>query len=210
MAKAIDLELGCACGVVGGVARGLAPRTISRLVCMCDDCQTFVRALERPDLLDEHGGVEVVQLAPARLSLTRGQAELACLRLSPKGLLRFHTRCCRTPVANVIPRPGVPFAAVSAGFVVRPDLDVALGPVRARVNGRFCQGKLPPGAHRSVSVGLLLRTARILAGQALRRSHRPSPFFSARDGEPVVVPVILDRARRSAIRDEVHAGHVDG
>ena len=44
--------------------------TVNRVVCYCDDCQAFLHYLKRADLLDAHGGTDIVQVyseAPPRL-----------------------------------------------------------------------------------------------------------------------------------------------
>ena len=97
----MTVPLACSCGAVRGVLRNANARNGSRLVCMCDDCQTYAHHLGRAgDILDAHGGTEVYQTYPARLGFTQGSEPVRCLRLSPKGLMRWHTGCCRTPIGN--------------------------------------------------------------------------------------------------------------
>ena len=62
----------------------------------------FAHFLERAeDVLDGYGGTEVLQLSQGRLRLERGSDRLACLRLTPRGLLRWYAGCCDTPIGNV-------------------------------------------------------------------------------------------------------------
>src|SRR5262245_25612243 len=96
-----DLAIRCDCGAVRGVARGVSGERGNRVVCYCDDCQSFAHVLERSeDTLDAHGGTEIFQMSPAQLEFTAGADRLACLRLTPKGLLRWYASCCRTPIGN--------------------------------------------------------------------------------------------------------------
>ena len=46
-------------------ARNASPEAVNRMVCYCDDCQAFVHYLGHADLLDAHGGTDIVQMAPA-------------------------------------------------------------------------------------------------------------------------------------------------
>src|SRR4051812_39818162 len=59
--------LGCRCGRVRGTVTRAAPASVNRVICYCDDCQAFAHWLARADLLDAHGGTDIVQLAPASM-----------------------------------------------------------------------------------------------------------------------------------------------
>jgi hypothetical protein len=68
---------------------------------------------------------------------------------------------------------------------------VALGPVRARVYGRFARGdRSQLEAHDRVPVSLLMGVARLVLAARLRGDHRRSPFFR-RTGELVSAPRVL-------------------
>ena len=81
-----------------GEALDASPKTGTRVVCYCDDCQAFAKFLERPDVLDAKGGTDIFQMASWRLRITQGAEELRCMHLVEKGMTRFYTACCRTPV----------------------------------------------------------------------------------------------------------------
>src|SRR3984957_2050797 len=108
-----QIELRCRCGEVRGTATDLSPRTVNRVVCYCDDCQAFAHQLGRADLLDPHGGSDIVQVAPASLSFQRGDDRIVGLRLAPKGLRRWYSSCCKTPLGNTL-GPAVPFVGIVA------------------------------------------------------------------------------------------------
>jgi len=80
--------------------------------------------------------------------------------------------------------------ALSAGQGA--DRDVALGPVRARVN---VGGALRPveGSAR-FPIGNLLRFLSMLLRARLRGDHKRSPFFDASSGKPSVKPRVLTPA----------------
>ena len=94
-----NATLQCRCGEVRGVVTDVSPNTVNRVVCYCDDCQAFLHHLGRADLLDAHGGSDIVQIAPASLSFVHGKERIVGLRLTPKGLYRWYASCCRTPLA---------------------------------------------------------------------------------------------------------------
>lgn len=204
-----DLPIHCACGAVQGVARDVSGRVGNHVVCYCDDCQSFAHFLGRAaDVLDEHGGTEVFQMSPARLAFTAGAERLACMRLSPKGLLRWYAGCCRTPVANTLASNGLPFVGIIHACIEKPpgdaSLERALGPVQARAFRRFAKGdpaSIPPDA-----TPMLLLAPRFVAHLLqwkLRGDARRSPFFAAGTGQPVAEPHVISRDERAELRRAV-------
>lgn len=194
----MELPISCRCGRVTGEVRGAAPATVNRVVCYCDDCQAFARHLGRDDLLDESGGSDIVQVAPATLQVRANEA-LRCLRLGPKGLYRWYSDCCRTPMGNTV--KGVPFVGLHAslfGLDARA-LDEALGPPRARIQGKFARGTPPPGS-TSLQLGPLAKMVGLFLGWKLRGQGRPHPFFDPSSGEPIRTPIVLTRPERDALR----------
>jgi len=84
------------------VVTNVSPSTVNRAVCYCDDRQAFLHHLGRADLLDAHGGTDIVQVAPARLSFVQGQERVVGLRLTSRGLYRWYANCCRAPLGNTL------------------------------------------------------------------------------------------------------------
>src|ERR1700759_4852191 len=73
---------------------GASPGTVQRVVLYCRGLQAFAHRLGRADLLDDHGGSDIVQVAPASLTFVQGQDRIKGLRLKPKGLYRWYASCC--------------------------------------------------------------------------------------------------------------------
>jgi hypothetical protein len=186
-----DIQLGCACGAVTGALSNAALDHCNHLVCYCKDCQKFANHLGlEPPLLDAHGGTEVVQASPAWISITAGQDHLRALQLTPKGLLRWYTDCCRTPVANTV-SAGLPFAGIVAAFIRQPNLNETFGPVKYRIQGQDAINppadlEIDPAFPRAMVAKIMVQ----IAMGRLRGHHRPSPFFGE-DGRPLVKPEIL-------------------
>jgi hypothetical protein len=199
-----EVALRCRCGRVRGVASDVSPDTGNRVVCYCDDCQAFARFLERDDVTNAAGGSDIYQLPPARLRITEGAELLRCLRLSPGGraLFRWYTECCRTPVANTLPR--VAFAGTSHLFMDHAadgrSRDEVLGPPLGHIHTRYARGPVPPEAQARVSFGLIVRSVRTIGGWTLRGLGQPSPFFDAETREPRVTPRVLTPDERAALR----------
>jgi hypothetical protein len=169
------------------------------VVCYCDDCQAFAHWLRRADVLDDKGGSDIVQVAPAALSFQRGQDRIACVRLGEKGLYRFYASCCHTPLGNTV-GPAIPFVGiVSAAFGQQGEaLDRCFGPVPGAIKGEYAVGGPPPGS-RGIRPGLMLRAIALVLGWRLRGRAWPHPFF-ARSGEPLTPVTTIPAAERDALR----------
>lgn len=194
-----DVPLRCRCGRIRGLAVGIGPEMGTRLVCYCDDCQRYARTLATDGVLDVYGGTDIFQTTPAHVRITAGTSELRCLRLSDKGLMRWYSGCCKVPVANTVASPKVPFVGIVHTFMDHVGdghtRDEVLGPPRAFVQGRFAPGGVPPLAHPSAPLSLIVRAMRVMLLGWVRREHRPSPFFDVTTGKPIVVPSVLPREK---------------
>ena len=198
MKATTDVAVQCRCGAVRGVA-AVSPSTGNHAVCYCDDCQAFQHFLGREqDVLDSQGGTDIFQMSPVKLTLSAGAERLACIRLTPKGLLRWYTSCCNTPIGNTR-GAGVPFIGLVCACLHGPA--AALGPIRARAFPESAKG----GASAVPKDGapLLLILARVLGfivRWRLRGDHRRSPLFDSATGAPRAVPRIVTAAQREDLR----------
>jgi hypothetical protein len=203
-----DLAIECRCGALRGVVQALSPRVGRRVVCYCDDCQAFARYLgTASDVLDAHGGTDIFQMSPARLGFSQGTEHLVCVRLTPKGGLRWFTDCCRTAIGNTPPTGQLPFVGLIHTCMNTEEraLDEIIGPVRSRVMGRYARGDLADiEAHDGFPLSHIAAIfAKILVWR-LRGDHKRSPFFDAGTGAPIARPQVpgdngptLDRAESS-------------
>lgn len=191
-----DVPFACDCGAMTGVLRDAVPHNVCHLVCYCKDCRAFARHLGQESKLEAGGGSALVQVMPAQIEITSGQEHLACLKLSPRGLLRWYASCCNTPVANTVSSSRVPLAGTwRANYAtVEP-----FGPVTTL---GFTKMALPGGPKRDKGAfGMLSGLAKRFYSGLLNGNLRQSPFFDA-DGAPVVEPVVLDKEARVAAYKE--------
>ncbi len=195
-----DIELRCRCGQVRGVIRDIDPTHATHCVCMCDDCQAYAKFLGSEGLVDENGGTDIVQVPHNRLVLTEGRENVACIRLSGKGMHRWYARCCNTPIANTLGPKSV-FAGVCRPCMVATSkgepIEVAVGPIAERMQGKFGKGNLPPGTRQTISPRMMWHAGGRMFRWWLSKSHENSTFF--RDGKPFVQPKVLDAAERRAL-----------
>lgn len=191
-----DLEVRCRCGSVSGTAHFVSPTTANRGLCYCHDCRAFCHWLGREDLLDAHGGVDIVQIARARFTIERGSPELRLLRLTPKGLHRFYTACCKTPMGNTL--PAVPFVGLSRQtFVGVADADAARTFGAGLVtNAHQAVGGRPAGG---LSISGLAHVAALIARWSFGRLGAPSPLFDGK-GRASVEPQVLSPEERDVLR----------
>jgi hypothetical protein len=192
----MTMQLRCRCGAVRGEME--TGRAYARATCYCKDCRAFARFLGQPGVLDASGGTDVVPAAPSAVRFTAGLEHVACMSLSPKGLLRWYASCCRTPLGNTPRDLKLPYAGlVTVCFDASPNaVDAAFGP-RDRVVLNTASATAPV---RTTPVAFVLGGLRIFAGivgAGLRRD-RASPFFDA-GGRPLREPELISREQRAAL-----------
>ena len=193
-------ELRCRCGEVRGSVTNPSSRTVNRVICYCDDCQAFAHQLGRADLLDAHGGTDIVQVAPASLKFVQGQHHIVGLRLTPNGIFRWHTNCCNTPVGNTL-SPAIPFVGIIAqafeNGTQHPD-DVFGKPIGA-IMGQFAIGDAPARS-KGIRLSLMVRAIPKVLGWRLRGLTWPHPFFTRETRAPIYPLNVLSRPQRDALR----------
>ncbi len=187
-------SLRCQCGALRGTLAEKTVKSGTHLTCHCRDCRAFQVAVGRDDP-GASDGVRILQIGPAGLEITEGSEHLAALRLSPRGPLRFYAACCGTPIATTPSKLSLPFAGLIAEIIEDQN---ALGRVRAEVNVTALDGKV-----KHKGMGRVVRALFANAGAAIIKGERKkTPFFDADTGQPVVEPVVIDKARKA----EIYAG----
>jgi hypothetical protein len=200
--------LKCRCGNVRGLLA--KPRNANRVICYCKDCQAFAHVLgDAQATLGPRGGSDIIQVLPKDLVFTQGSDALACLRLTPKGLLRWYTSCCRTPIGNTLATAKVSFVGLLHDSLETEGilLDESFGPVRARVNTRGAWGApKPKEVGRGKVAAWFIRTT---LKARLNGDYKRSPFFQPMSGTPVVIPRVLGQDELLRVRQTVQAASAD-
>ncbi|WP_417319654.1 DUF6151 family protein [Emcibacter sp.] len=184
-----EVNLKCSCGQIRGTAWDIVPHAGTRVVCYCEDCQAYARHLGQAEtVLDEYGGTDIFQTAPAHMTITQGKEHIRSLRLTPKGPFRWYAGCCRMPIANTGPAK-LPFAGVITAFMDIPgDRDRVLGPVGWYLQGKYATKPLPPGRKIvDFPASLLVRLFWNIFVWKLKGLGKPNPFFDE-NGTPISKP----------------------
>jgi hypothetical protein len=187
--------LRCRCGRLQGSVE--QARSTQRVVCYCRDCRAFAHHLGGDGVLDAQGGTEIVASLPSKVSFAAGSDALACLSLSPRGLLRWYAACCRTPIGNASRNPKVAYVGLVHSCLEQaaPPLQQSFGPLRMAVN---TSGALGP-AYKSPALATaasLFGLATTLLGARLGGGWRGNPFFEAGTATPVRAVHLLTPAER--------------
>lgn len=190
-------KIQCRCGQLRGLLQPTRPS--NRCVCYCSDCQAFARHLGAQDALDRQGGSDIVQVPASHVVFTQGQENLACLRLTDKGMLRWYASCCRTPMGNTLADGKSDFVGlIHSGLGSAPSLEASFGPVTMRTAVDSALGPDKPKA-----AGVLRGVARVMGfivKGRLRKTWRASPFFDAQTGLPVAQPKVLSAEELAAAK----------
>jgi hypothetical protein len=193
----------CQCGTLKGEIT--QPDKGVRAVCYCRDCQTYAELLGHPQrVLDPLGGTDVVATQARYIRLTSGTEALACLSLSPKGLLRWYAQCCSTPIANTPRNWKLPYVGLVHTCLGRPDpIERSFPKVQMHVNTK--NAKAPPPRVPTLSgiagfAGLLMR----LTKERVAGGYKVTPFFDP-EGLPAARIVVapqgaVDEARAATRR----------
>ncbi|MEE9453691.1 MAG: DUF6151 family protein [Paracoccaceae bacterium] len=198
-----DITLKCACGKVSGRVKKVKPSVGNHAVCYCNDCQAFARFLgNAPQVLDANGGTDIFQTTPGRVVFSQGIEHLACIRLSPKGILRWYASCCSTPICNTGATPGLPFvglihSGLGDGVDGTPRAEI-IGPVRTQAFTQFATGDTDGLKTRGL-LKMATRLIRMMIGARLRGEHKRSSFFKPGSMEPIALPKTLNDTERAAV-----------
>ena len=199
-----QIELRCRCGAVRGTVDDVDRTTVNHGTCYCTDCRAFALFLNRPDILNAKGGTDIVQTAPRRVRFTQGQDQLRCMRLSEKGLLRWYSACCNTPMGNMlsprIPFVGLPRTSLEDGIARSGHTADELLGKPDPIYAREASGGPLPGAHPTAPPRVALRAIALMLGWWIRGLGKPSPYFDPATGEPRVTPKVLSVAEREQLR----------
>lgn len=188
-----ELSIRCDCGQVQG---HLSPTRGVHLRCFCSDCRGTAHHLGVAErVVDADGGVPIFVTTLGALRIESGHEQLACLRCTPSGPLRWYARCCNTPIANTLAKPGLPFLSVCgsawAGDAQAPAL---LGKPRGGIFG--VDAPQPVEAHERIPPRLTAPIIGRVALARLRGEHRRNPFHDA-DGRPLAEPELMSREQRA-------------
>lgn len=189
------LTLRCTCGRVEGTVED--GHAYTRATCYCRDCQAYAHWIGKHGTLDAHGGTDIVAMDPRQVCITSGLDHVACMSLSPKGILRWYADCCRTPLANTPRDAKTAYVGLIGPSLAPPQaVDAAFGPAgRTVLNTGSATGKVKPTPFAFLRDGL--RIFRGVLGARLRK--QPPTLFFDPDGKPTRTPHVLHAAQRKAL-----------
>lgn len=192
----------CHCGKLKGTLNR-SPE-VNRCVCYCKDCQAFAHFLKREhEILDERGGTRIIQTIPANITFTEGIENLACMRLTENGLLRWYAACCHTPIGNTLPTSNLSFIGLIQTCVSadQTSLDNTFGPIRMYVNTESAIGENKPKSAEVLSG--TLRVFGMMLKARLDGRYKQTPFFVMESGSPIVVPKVLNAEELQNVKNAV-------
>lgn len=186
----------CRCGQLRGQLQPTRPA--NRCVCHCSDCQAFARHLGARDIMDDQGGTDIVQVPASHVTFTQGRQQLACIRLTDKGMVRWYASCCLTPIGNTLADPKADFVGLIHARADTASLDATFGPVSMRVGVDKALGADKPKA--AGVFGGVLKVLGFIVGGRLRKTWRASPFFDPQTGLPIARPHVLSGEELAAAK----------
>lgn len=200
----VNAPIKCSCGSVTGVARNLSSSTTNHVVCSCKGCQSYAHFLGRSeDMLDESGGSNIFQMDPKNFEITSGMDQVACMRVTPNGPLRWYADCCKTPLGNTFPKGGVPFLGVLPICAGHKGSSEAVIKIVGRVRGHVNTPQPLSFGGRVKNFLMLVRFAGKLAWWRLTGGRSYKPFFDADTMKPIRKPLTITDDERAALEAKV-------
>lgn len=186
-----EIKLSCSCGKVRGKTKSVNGSSGTRIMCCCDDCQSFAQHLKQDaSMLDQYGGTDIFQMPISNIKITQGVEQISSIRLSTKGLYRWYAACCNTPIGNSM-GAGAPFMGVIHNFMDNASTrDEELGISRGHVQTKFAKQEVPADLKGS-SLKIILRSLCKLLVWKIKGLNKPSVFFNNK-GIPINKPNILN------------------
>ena len=188
------ISLKCQCGSVQGFVSHVSPRVGNHVVCYCDDCQEFANFLSKDGvILDEWGGTEIYQTPPWYVTIDSGREHIRCLRLTPKGIYRWYTGCCNTPIGNT-GSARFPFIGLIHSFMDKDEqTESKLGPVKGYHKLESAIGDPPEDIQQvGMSKGTTIRVIGRLLKWKLTSRNKPNLFFDE-SGHCISKPMIINK-----------------
>jgi len=183
------VSLKCSCGAVKGTLE-VVPKSFFHVHCLCRDCQRFAKHLSNSNnILDEHGGTELLQTYPKFMKITEGKENIGGIQLNKNGLYRWHTTCCNMPMANTMNSSKIPFVGIPVTFMEftsEKDKQDILGPVIMKAFGKYAMGKMPKDAHERFPLSFMPKILGFMIKGLVKKNYVPSPFFN---GKNPIIPV---------------------
>ncbi|MGK0367846.1 MAG: hypothetical protein ACI9QD_000985 [Thermoproteota archaeon] len=201
------IPLKCNCGKVQGIAKEISPKTGNHIVCMCDDCQAFAHYLDKGnEVLDENGGSHLFQITPRQIAITSGREHLRCMKMSPKGLKRWYTECCKMPIANTLGFK-ISFVGFFVDFIDFKSANTTkgelLGPVICSGMSKFGKGKLPDNSHEKFPLHLMFKMAKTIFFGSFTKSYLPNTFFNKDTGLAMTEELVISKKQRMLLKEKI-------
>jgi hypothetical protein len=138
-------------------------------------------------MVNQHGGVDIVQVAQSQITFSQGLDQIRCARLSAKGLYRFYADCCRMPLGNAMSR-GVPFVGLPTELFETKSAERIGTAV-----GIYAKSALTPpvDAHAKVPLAMMGRIVRLMLQWKWKSRGTSSAYFRD-DGTAISQPIIID------------------
>ncbi len=183
-------QISCQCGKLKGYV--VCNKQENRGICYCTDCQAFAKYLRQESaVLNNAAGTEIVQTLAEFVHFTEGKEALACIKLTEKGLLRWYSDCCKTPIANTPDNFNVAFVGLVHNCLENhgQPIEQSFGKVKMAAFTESATGDPKPKSY-GVPLAMIKIMAKLLKAR-ISGSYKRTPFFDSQTGKPVIAPKVL-------------------
>jgi len=168
----------------------MSPVTAVRARCFCADCRAAELYHNQPD--PGEGGVDLLMVDPAKLTIDQGIEQLATIKIYPRGIRRWYAACCGARFFNTLDTPRFVFITVRTNRLADKE---AAGPEQAQAFVPLRNGKTK---HKNATRLYLPMMARSL-GRMFNGKWRDNPLYDPKAGRMRTKPHVLSREERRGI-----------
>lgn len=188
--KGTNQPISCRCGKLKGYV--VFSGKENRGICYCTDCQAFAKYLgQEAVVLNNAGGTEIVQTVAEFVRITEGKEALACMKLTERGILRWYSNCCNTPIANTPDKVNMAFVGLVHNCLKADgqSLERAFGKLKMVA---FTESATSEPKPKSFGVPLaMVRIMAMLAKARIFGGYKQTPFFDLQMGKSIIKPKVL-------------------
>ncbi|MBR0551194.1 hypothetical protein J7S20_01600 [Sphingomonadaceae bacterium LXI357] len=181
-----------------GKLRDVDTLTGDHLVCHCSDCLAFVRFCDPDRVPAVIDGVQLFQTRVSRMAITLGKELIACVHLTDKPMLRWYSKCCRTPLFHTVHSGWYPFVTIHVAILDYDRRAAAIGEPR----GHTFVSNVPAALRnfREVSrFGIMARFTVRMWNDLVSGDFRRAELFEPASLKPIVEPRRLTISERAEL-----------
>lgn len=178
----------CSCGKVKGRVTA-TPEKGAHLECFCASCRAGANYCGAHQQAD--APLDLYLTPPQHVQVSQGLDQLAPFAFSPKGILRWKTKCCGVQMFSSQPNPKTAFMSITAQ---RFENKADLGPVVVKSFVPKANGKT-----KHIGIWPLVRLVMRALGASASGKWRQTPLYDVKTLKPIAPVTLISKEEKAAL-----------